>query len=268
MAIIKHPGQRVGVFIDTQNLYHSAKNLYHARVNFGNVLKDAVSDRRLIRARAYMVTTESGEETAFLEALTKIGIEPRTKDLQIFYGGAKKADWDVGIAVYLALTYAMMWRTDIESIRRRAAEQDEGAYFILLLSIVATFASLIAVLFALGGSKQAPTGVAVFDVSLAVATILLSWTFVHTIFSFHYAHEYYGERRDGKIGGLKFPGDTEPDYRDFLYFSLVIGMTSQVSDVAVTSKVIRRLVNFHGVLSFFFNLVILALTVNMVANLI
>lgn len=99
MAIIKHTEQRVGVFIDTQNLYHSAKNLYHARVNFGNVLKDAVSDRRLIRARAYMVTTESGEETAFLEALTKIGIEPRTKDLQIFYGGAKKADWDVGIAV-------------------------------------------------------------------------------------------------------------------------------------------------------------------------
>jgi len=99
MAIIKHPEQRVGVFIDTQNLYHSAKNLYHARVNFGNVLKDAVAGRRLIRARAYMVTTESGEETAFLEALTKIGIEPRTKDLQIFYGGAKKADWDVGIAV-------------------------------------------------------------------------------------------------------------------------------------------------------------------------
>ena len=99
MAIIKHPEQRVGVFIDTQNMYHSAKNIYHARVNFGNVLKDAVAERRLIRARAYMVTTESGEETAFLEALTKIGIEPKTKDLQIFYGGAKKADWDVGMAV-------------------------------------------------------------------------------------------------------------------------------------------------------------------------
>lgn len=99
MAIIKHPEQRVGVFIDTQNLYHSAKNLYHARVNFGNVLKDSVAGRRLIRARAYMVTTETGEETAFLEALTKIGIEPRTKDLQVFYGGAKKADWDVGMAV-------------------------------------------------------------------------------------------------------------------------------------------------------------------------
>lgn len=99
MAIIKHPEQRVGVFIDTQNLYHSAKNIYHARVNFGNVLKDSVAGRRLIRARAYMVTTETGEEKAFLEALTKIGIEPRTKDLQIFFGGVKKADWDVGIAV-------------------------------------------------------------------------------------------------------------------------------------------------------------------------
>ena len=99
MAIFKHPEQRVGVFIDTQNLYHSAKNIYHSRVNFGNVLKDSVEDRRLIRARAYMVTTETGEESAFLEALTKMGIEPKTKDLQIFYGGAKKADWDVGLAV-------------------------------------------------------------------------------------------------------------------------------------------------------------------------
>jgi len=99
MAIIKHPEQRVGVFIDTQNLYHSAKNIYHARVNFGNVLKDAVGDRRLVRARAYAVTTESGEETAFFEALEKVGIEMRLKDLQVFAGGAKKADWDVGLAV-------------------------------------------------------------------------------------------------------------------------------------------------------------------------
>ncbi|MDO8514488.1 MAG: NYN domain-containing protein [bacterium] len=99
MAIIKHPEQRVGVFIDTQNLYHSAKNIYHARVNFGNVLKDSLGGRRLIRARAYVVTTESGEEKGFFEALEKIGIETTTKDLQIFFGGAKKADWDVGMAV-------------------------------------------------------------------------------------------------------------------------------------------------------------------------
>lgn len=99
MSIIKHSEQRVGVFIDTQNLYHSAKNLYRARVNFGNVLKDSVAGRRLVRARAYSVTTESGEEKGFFEALTKVGIEMRTKELQIFFGGAKKADWDVGLAV-------------------------------------------------------------------------------------------------------------------------------------------------------------------------
>lgn len=99
MSIIKHSEQRVGVFIDTQNLYHSAKNIYHARVNFGNVLKDAVAGRRLVRARAYAVTTESGEEKAFFEALAKVGIEMRLKELQIFSGGAKKADWDVGMAV-------------------------------------------------------------------------------------------------------------------------------------------------------------------------
>ncbi len=87
------------MFIDTQNLYHSAKNLYRARVNFANVLKESVAGRTLVRAVAYVVTTESGEEKAFFEALAKIGIETRTKDLQIFYGGAKKADWDVGMAV-------------------------------------------------------------------------------------------------------------------------------------------------------------------------
>jgi len=99
MSTIKHKGQRVGIFIDTQNLYHCAKNLYQARVNFGAILKDAVSGRVLIRAIAYVVTTESGEEKSFLEALTKIGIEIRTKELQIFVGGAKKADWDVGLAM-------------------------------------------------------------------------------------------------------------------------------------------------------------------------
>lgn len=99
MSIIKHKEQRVAVFIDTQNLYHSAKNLYKARVNFGAVMKEAVGNRHLIRAIAYVITTESGEEKGFFEALEKLGIETKTKDLQIFYGGAKKADWDVGLAI-------------------------------------------------------------------------------------------------------------------------------------------------------------------------
>jgi len=99
MAVIKQKEQRVGVFIDTQNLYHSAKNLYHGRVNFGQLVKDAVGNRALIRAVAYVITTESGEEKSFFEALEKAGIETKTKNLQIFIGGSKKADWDVGIAM-------------------------------------------------------------------------------------------------------------------------------------------------------------------------
>jgi uncharacterized LabA/DUF88 family protein len=99
MTVIKHKEQRVGVFIDTQNLYHSARNLYQARVNFGAVLKDAVAGRKLVRAVAYVITTEAGDEKNFFEALQKLGIETKTKDLQIFSGGAKKADWDVGLAV-------------------------------------------------------------------------------------------------------------------------------------------------------------------------
>lgn len=100
MSVIKHNKQRVGVFIDTQNLYHSAKNLYNgARVNFGAILKEAVGNRDLVRAIAYVISTESGEERNFFDALGKIGIETKTKNIQIFNSGAKKADWDVGLAV-------------------------------------------------------------------------------------------------------------------------------------------------------------------------
>jgi uncharacterized LabA/DUF88 family protein len=97
--INKHFGQRVAIFIDVQNLYHSAKNIYHSRVNFKEILKTAVSERNLIRAFAYVVKTKTGEEKTFFEALTKLGIETRIKDLQEFYGGQKKADWDVGLVI-------------------------------------------------------------------------------------------------------------------------------------------------------------------------
>jgi uncharacterized protein (TIGR00288 family) len=99
MAVVKHREQRVGIFIDTQNLYHSARNLYKRKVNFGAILKDAVAGRKLVRAIAYVIATEGGEEKAFFEALGNLGIETKTKDLQIFAGGAKKGDWDVGLAV-------------------------------------------------------------------------------------------------------------------------------------------------------------------------
>ncbi len=99
MALIKLKEQRVVVLIDVQNLYHSAKNLYRSKVNFKEVLRKAISGRKLIRAFAYVVRTKTGEEKPFFEALTNLGIETRVRDLQEFYGGQKKADWDVGIVI-------------------------------------------------------------------------------------------------------------------------------------------------------------------------
>lgn len=96
---LKHPDQRVGVFIDVQNMYYSAKNLFGKKVNFGNIVAEMVGDRKLIRAIAYVVRTESQEEVPFFEALYNLGIETREKELQIFQGGNKKADWDVGLTV-------------------------------------------------------------------------------------------------------------------------------------------------------------------------
>jgi len=99
MSVFKHKAQRVGIFIDTQNVYHSAKNLYHAKANFGAIIKDALDGRVLVRAIAYVASTEGGEEKAFFDALSKVGIEIRSKPLQIFAGGAKKANWDIDMAM-------------------------------------------------------------------------------------------------------------------------------------------------------------------------
>ncbi len=98
-GMLKHQDQRVGVFVDVQNMYYSARNLYGARVNFGKILEAAVAERKLIRATAYVVRAEMPEETKFFEALDKQGFELKMKDLQVFAGGAKKGDWDVGLAI-------------------------------------------------------------------------------------------------------------------------------------------------------------------------
>jgi uncharacterized membrane protein len=171
--------------------------------------------------------------------------------------------WDVGVLVYLLAACELMWRSDVARMRRRAALYDEGAVFILVLTVGAALASLGAIVAELGTSQGAARTPA--QLALAAVTIALSWAFIHTIFAFHYAHECYRERHGG-AGGLAFPGNEEPDYLDFVYFSLVIGMTSQVSDVAVSSRRIRRTVAAHGAVSFFFNAALLALTVNIAAS--
>lgn len=173
--------------------------------------------------------------------------------------------WDVGVGLYLVSTYLLVSRSTVNEIRRRAAIQDEGAAALLVLTPAAAIASLAAIIIEFGNAESASAWA---ELAFGMGTILLSWLFLHVVFALHYAHEYYGERSDDRIGGLKFPGQQGPDYWDFVYFSFVIAMTSQVSDVAITSKVIRRVATVHGVLSFFFNVSVLALTVNMVSNLI
>jgi uncharacterized membrane protein len=130
-----------------------------------------------------------------------------------------------------------------------------------VLMTVSALASLAAVMAELGHAPGASR------VALGLFTILLSWGFMHAVFALHYAHEFYGEGGDGKIGGLIFPGDDDPDYWDFVYYALVVAMTAQVSDVQITSKTIRRLTAAHGAVSFFFNVTVLALTVNIVSTL-
>ena len=168
--------------------------------------------------------------------------------------------WDVFVALYLVLAYIMMLRCDIAHIRRSAVLQDDGRFLILLVTAFGALASLGAIVYELGASKGNPAGLIV-----AVVTIVLSWVVVHTAFALHYAHDFYR----GKPGGLQFPsGDPheDADYWDFVYFSFVIGMTAQVSDVGITDKVIRRTATVHGVISFVFNTALLALMVNIAAS--
>jgi uncharacterized membrane protein len=172
--------------------------------------------------------------------------------------------WDVGIAVFLVASLTMMLRASIERVRKRAAAQDQARGTILTLTMAAVCISFLAIGFELHEAKGLPPSQAGWRAGLAALTVLLSWSFTHTIFAIHYAHEYY---RDRQPNGLIFPGDQPPAYLDFMYYAFVVGMTCQVSDVQVSSVKLRRLTLVHGVLSFFFNTVILALAINLAAGL-
>jgi uncharacterized membrane protein len=171
--------------------------------------------------------------------------------------------WDVGVAVYLVLAYWLIARADVSHIRHHAAMEDEGRVAVLVFVSSAALASLgaiVALLSEAAGGSRAPA-----QLALAIATILLSWIFTHTMFALHYAYEYYAEDKE-RAAGLDFPGDSDPDYWDFIYFAFVVGTTAQTSDVDVTGRTVRRTVAAHGVISFLFNTALLALTVNIAAN--
>jgi len=162
--------------------------------------------------------------------------------------------------IYLALMARFAIRITPEGLRRRAAVEDEGIPIIILLALAAVVQSLAAI-FALLARAGRPDA---SDLALAIASVPLGWLTLHTIVAFHYAHLFYATKGEDArdAGGLDFPGTKEPGAWDFLYFSFVVGMTAQVSDVTVHAAGMRRLVLGHSIVSFFYNTVLLALAVN------
>lgn len=166
--------------------------------------------------------------------------------------------FNTGALFYVAYAFYMMSTTHASAIKQRAIHQEEGKWTALAVSIVTAIVVLVALSLELRGAKSK----SMWDVALAGSSILLAWLFVALVFAQEYAHSYY---MAGK--GLDFPGEPEPDYWDVTYFSLVLNMTCQTSDVAITTRPMRRLVLLHSVIAFFFNVIILAITVNVVAGL-
>jgi uncharacterized membrane protein len=173
--------------------------------------------------------------------------------------------WDCSTALYLALALAMMARSNIEGIRVRAALQDEGQLVILGLTTITALVSLAGIMAELVTAKSLGSHGA-WHIALAGITVFLSWSFLHTIFAVHYAHEYYSPDDDGTAEGLEFPGHEPPDYWDFTYYSFIIGTACATADVNITSKGMRRTTALHCTVAFFFNTTILALMVNIGAG--
>jgi uncharacterized membrane protein len=188
------------------------------------------------------------------------------------WGDVKAAafGWIVAVLLYLALTALAIGAAPPDRIRARARAQDPSLLVIQALIVLAAMASLVAVIALLKKADGETAAMLATRIGLAAGVVVLSWTLVHTVFAVHYAHAFYGDGPapgPDDAGGLLFPGgDPAPDFWDFFYFSLVVGMTCQVSDVQITGKPMRHLATMHGALSFFFNTVILALTINLLVN--
>jgi uncharacterized membrane protein len=182
--------------------------------------------------------------------------------------------WNIGTWLYFILSAVLVVTSTPESMRRRAEASDEGRFLVLVLTSLAAIASMGAIVAQLGATKDMSGMTKSLHVTLAAATIISAWTFIHLTYALHYAHEYFDEldaepgKEPHEAGGLKFPGTDDPDYFDFLYFSFIIGVASQTADVEITAKEMRRVSLVHSILSFFFNSAVLALTINIAAGLI
>ena len=177
--------------------------------------------------------------------------------------------WCAGLAVYLGLAWWLCLAFDAKRTRERAQAQDEPSVVLVLVLLLANLACVVAITALMQQSRDLSGLNQALHIGLSIAALATSWFFIQTIFAFHYAHRYYfEEKQDEPDGpGLKFPGGQAPDYFDFLYYAHVVGMTSQVADVQVTSREMRHITLVHSVLAFGFNMLILALSINVVAGL-
>jgi uncharacterized membrane protein len=176
--------------------------------------------------------------------------------------------WCVFSFTYLLISWIIIFSRRIEDIKKIARVNDGSQLFVALLIMASSFASLVIVMLLIVNPNPNHQQMIIFPLSMA--SIILSWIMVHTIMAFHYAHKYYDDDSKGihpEEGGLDFPGDDKPDYLDFAYYSFVIGMTFQVSDVEITSKKLRKLALLHGLIAFGLNTFVVALTINLIAGL-
>ncbi|HZP85745.1 MAG TPA: DUF1345 domain-containing protein [Burkholderiales bacterium] len=179
--------------------------------------------------------------------------------------------WNVGAWVYLILAGMTVARADAAMTRARTQAYDQSGYVIFILVVASAAASFVAIGFLIGDIKGLSMWARARHLMLSVLALISSWLLIHTVFAFHYARRYYASRRrqgNSEKGGLSFPGEREPDYLDFMYYSFVVGMTSQVSDVTTASRSMRTLTLIHAILSFIFNIAILAMSINIIASVI
>ena len=178
------------------------------------------------------------------------------------------ASWNLGTLTYLGLAWALIARADARVTRAHALSEDQSGLFIFLFVVAAACASIVAIGFVVGTIRNLPFWPRSWHLALTVAALVSSWMLIQTVFAFRYAHRYYAgpHGEPAPTAPLLFPGGREPDYLDFAYCAFVVGMTSQVSDVAVASRIMRHLTLIHGVLALVFNIAVLALSINIIAS--
>lgn len=177
--------------------------------------------------------------------------------------------WDAFVTIFMLLIFHLFTVQRPEHMPADAAAQEEGEWTIFWITVGAVTASFVAIIYEFSASKSMNPSARNLHVALVAFTLFASWLMTHVVFGLRYAHEYYETAPSGSavVGGLQFPADDDPDYWDFIYFALVLGMTFQVSDVQITSRLLRRVATLHGLLGFLFNTVVIALTVNIGASL-